>query len=140
MNEATKPKQKMETLDLQTISGRLAFITKEAGITDRKIRSTMAKICKVSPQAIHRWFDGNTHSPSAENIAALARHYEADLMWLITGDCVLDPDSDKTPVYDLKSKLKNFLPAGVELQKVKQIKITLSSIEIHTVFEGNGVL
>ena len=134
MPENKKLKQKMEKLDLETIAGRLAFIVKDAGIADRKIKSTMAGICDISPQAIHRWYDGNTSSPSAENIATLARYYRADLMWLITGERTIE-GNDLDCDLGAQLRLKKLLPDGMDTGTIKQIKITLSSVEICTSFE-----
>lgn len=138
MSDKKPLKQKMENLNLETIAGRLAFITKEAGVSTRKIRSTMAKICDVSPQAIHRWFDGNTNNPSAENIAVLARYYEADLMWLITGDHIIEGDKIQPHCkHTLNSKINAMLPDGVVAPAIKYIKISISNIEICTVFKDD---
>lgn len=69
-----------------TIVGRLEQTLREAGVGDRQVRTKMSNICGITTQAIAQWFNGQTSSPSAENIAAIAAFYGADLMWVITGD------------------------------------------------------
>ncbi len=70
---------------LDSIVGRLEQILMEAGVGKRQVRTQMASICDISTQAIAHWFSGSTSVPGAENIAAIAAYYDADLMWVITG-------------------------------------------------------
>ena len=68
------------------ISDRIEIILDHFGISKRDRTGVLANICGLSPQAIYKWFDGSTHNPTAENLAAIAKYYKVDLMWLITGE------------------------------------------------------
>lgn len=98
-----------------TIAGRLALVAKKAGVPDRKIRSTFADICECTPQAVHHWYDGNTSTPLADNIAAIAKYFSADLMWIITGE-----DNDVTQAIS---------------KNAQGIKITMNDVVIDISFQ-----
>lgn len=56
-----------------------------AGVGKRQVRSTIAALCDISPQAVQQWFSGGTKSPKPEHMAAVAREYDGNLMWIILG-------------------------------------------------------
>lgn len=64
---------------------RLRQVMLDSGVKERQVRSTMAKICGITPQSVHQWFDGRTKAPSAEHLAQIAAAYGVNLMWVVTG-------------------------------------------------------
>lgn len=67
------------------IAKRMEAYLLDAGVKRHKVRSTIAKVCGISPQSVHQWFDGRTKAPSAEHLALFAGKYSLNLMWLVTG-------------------------------------------------------
>jgi hypothetical protein len=84
----------------------------------------MAEICSCTPQAIHRWYDGNTKSPSADNIAAIAKHYKLDhaIGWVITGEgeCTMKLDTEDIPIQHKQTiaRLAGITPKSVTIEKL----------------------
>jgi hypothetical protein len=68
------------------------------GIPANKARATIARTCGITPQSVMKWFNGQTRYPRADHLALLARHFSADLYWLILGDDVSSsaPGSNET--------------------------------------------
>jgi hypothetical protein len=65
------------------IADRLKELATDAGSGERQIKGVLAEICGIKYQAVQQWF--LTGNPSPVNLAAIAAHYNANLMWIITG-------------------------------------------------------
>lgn len=72
-------------LDLDTAAGRMESVVLESGVEKRNVKSALADVCGIKVQSIHGWFNGTTKNPQAAHIAAVAVHYKADAVWIITG-------------------------------------------------------
>jgi len=70
---------------LETAATRMELVVLESGIEKKHVKSTLAEICGITAQSVHGWFSGSTKNPSAECVAAVAVHYSADAVWIITG-------------------------------------------------------
>jgi len=70
---------------LETAATRMESVVMEAGVDKRNVKAALADVCRIKVQSIHGWFNGTTKNPSAIHIAAVAVHYGADPIWLITG-------------------------------------------------------
>lgn len=55
------------------------------GVTDREMKSELADACGIKYQSVKGWFDGTSKSITAVNLAKIARRWDANLDWLITG-------------------------------------------------------
>tara|TARA_B100000965_G_scaffold233547_1_gene195599 strand:+ start:459 stop:1208 length:750 start_codon:yes stop_codon:yes gene_type:complete len=55
------------------------------GVTDREMKSELADACGIKYQSVKGWFDGTSKSITAVNLAKIARRWNANLDWLITG-------------------------------------------------------
>lgn len=77
---------------------RLERLLMDSGVGKRQVRSSIAKVCGISPQAVQQWFSGSTGSPTPENLAAVCKRYRGNLMWVITG--AGDMHSDSTLDHD----------------------------------------
>lgn len=64
---------------------RIFDVMDAAGIGKRQRRSTLAKVCGVSPQAIRDWEDGSTKNIRHDNLVAISEHFKISLHWLMTG-------------------------------------------------------
>lgn len=75
---------------------RIFELAEEQGISDRSVRSTLAKVCGVSPQAIRDWSDGSTKNIKEEHLVAVAKFFKVSTDYLLTGrnqTPALDPES-----------------------------------------------
>lgn len=123
-----------EEFDLETVPGRCAQLALNAGVPDRNVRSYLAEVCGISVQAIHRWFDGRTKHPKAHCLADIAKHFNADLMWIVTGES--DPRSfekaHSAPDFEtlVKQKIQECIGAG----PIKSVAMSLGAFEITTTF------
>lgn len=66
------------------IADRLKELATDTDVGERQIKTTLADICGIKYQAVQQWF--LTGNPSPTNLAAIAKHYNANLMWIITGE------------------------------------------------------
>jgi len=107
---------------LDSIVGRLEQVLMEAGVAKRQIRTKMASICGITPQAIAHWFSGSTSVPGAEHIAAIAAYYEVDLMWVITGD-PNGPTRVQGLLRNLALKKKKAAKQKMKIPKAQKMKI-----------------
>lgn len=64
---------------------RIFQVVRDAGVPDRNIRSTLAKLCGISVQAVRDWSEGKTKNISHEHLIKIAARYRVSLDWLITG-------------------------------------------------------
>jgi transcriptional regulator with XRE-family HTH domain len=69
-----------------TAAERLEKLVMSSGVGKRQVRGEIARICDISPQAVQQWFSGSTGSPKPENMAAIAKAFNGNLMWIITGE------------------------------------------------------
>ena len=68
-----------------TPADRIHELLISRGVKPRQVRSTLAKLCGISYQAVKEWFDGSTKKISPEYLVKIADAYDAPLVWLITG-------------------------------------------------------
>lgn len=64
---------------------RVLETVRKAGVKERSIRSTLARICGISPQAVRDWQEGRTQNIKHEHLVAISRHYRVSIDWLLTG-------------------------------------------------------
>lgn len=69
---------------------RIHLLVRRSGVSDRKIRSTLAKLCGISVQAVRDWFDGKTKNIGHEHLIAISEEYGVTLDWLLTGEPPID--------------------------------------------------
>lgn len=81
------------TIRTMATADRIKLALKEAGVEDRAIRSTLASICGVSPQAVAQWFSGATKDIRPAHLDAIATAYGLSLHWLITGKGPMKKDA-----------------------------------------------
>ncbi len=74
-----------KSLNLDTAAARMESVVLESGVEKQHVKSALAKVCGIKVQSIHGWFNGTTKNPLAAHIAAVAVHYKADAVWIITG-------------------------------------------------------
>lgn len=65
---------------------RIFEVARDAGIKPRSIRSTLAKVCGVSVQAVRSWEEGHTKDIRHEHVVALSRYFRVSVHWLLTGE------------------------------------------------------
>lgn len=65
---------------------RILYVVKHSGVQDRQIRSTLAKLRGISPQAVRDWFEGKTTNIRHEHLKAIAKEYSVTIDWLLTGE------------------------------------------------------
>lgn len=70
----------------ETFIDRLNRVLDEAGMPDHRRRATLATICGLTEQAVHKWFTDVGRNPCARHYASIAKHFNVDLRWLITGE------------------------------------------------------
>lgn len=73
-------------MEMTPTARRVFEVVAAAGIPQRSVRSTLARICGVSPQAIRDWQDGSTKNIKHEHLAAISKHFAVSIHWLITGE------------------------------------------------------
>ena len=66
------------------IADRLRQLALNAGVGERQVKSALAEIGGIKYQAVQQWFGSN--NPAPDNLAAIAKAYDANLMWIITGE------------------------------------------------------
>ena len=66
------------------IADRLRQLALNAGVGERQVKTALADICGIKYQAVQQWFGSN--NPAPDNLAAIAKEYNANLMWIITGE------------------------------------------------------
>lgn len=49
------------------------------------MKSMLAEVCGIAYQSVKGWFDGSTKTITAENLAKIAKHWDASLEWLVSG-------------------------------------------------------
>lgn len=57
-----------------------------AGNENIRVTQKLATICGISRQAVYMWYSGVTKYPRGHYMASVARHFDVDLMWIITGE------------------------------------------------------
>jgi SOS-response transcriptional repressor LexA len=57
------------------------------------MKSALANACGITYQSVKGWFDGSTKTITAENLAAIAKEWNASLVWLIDGTGTMEPSS-----------------------------------------------
>jgi len=67
------------------VTDRIVATVKASGVPDRKVRSTLAKLCGISPQAVKEWLDGKTKNIKHEHLIKIAGEYDVTIEWLLTG-------------------------------------------------------
>jgi len=65
---------------------RVFQVVAAAGVPPRSVRSTLARICGISPQAIRDWQDGSTKNIRHEHLVAISKHFAVSIHWLLTGE------------------------------------------------------
>lgn len=65
---------------------RIEQVLLDAGVGPRQVRSTLAALCGISPQAVRAWYSGDTKRISPEYLAKIAEAYGISVEWLITGE------------------------------------------------------
>lgn len=69
----------------ETVADRILIVVRAAEVPERKIRSTLAKACGVSPQAVKEWVEGKTKNIAHANLIAISKKWGVSLDWLISG-------------------------------------------------------
>lgn len=91
------------------IPERLERLVMSAGFGKRQVRGELARVCKISPQAIGQWFNGSTKSPNADHLAMIAKAYGANLLWIVTGEgpmlTTVPLDKDEARMLDIWRQL-----------------------------------
>lgn len=75
---------------MNTQADRVMLLMKERQVPKRKVRSALADACGITYQSVTDWFDGSTKTISGHHLAAIARKWNADLDWLISGTGKMD--------------------------------------------------
>lgn len=70
---------------MASVTDRIFEVVTDEGVAKRSRRSTLARICGISPQAVRDWEEGATKNVRHEHIAAIAKEYGISIDWLITG-------------------------------------------------------
>lgn len=78
---------------------RIKKLVTGTGVADHKVRSTLAKLCGVTPQAVGEWESGKTKRISPEYLAKIAAEYGVSVEYLITGrDSLINQKNSKLEV------------------------------------------
>lgn len=77
---------------MSTQAERVLALLKARGLTDRQIKPQLAKVCGATYQSAQQWLNGDTKSIAGEYLAKIARHWGANLDWLVTGVGSMDAD------------------------------------------------
>lgn len=95
-----------------TINERIFELLRNNGVTEQKLRPTLAKVCGVSLQAVHQWSTAKSYR--AEYLLAIAQEYHTTIEWILTGlgpriqsDTVLEPRKNQQEALALVEKSKN---------------------------------
>lgn len=64
---------------------RIEKLLLENGIEKRKIKSSLAKVCGITPQAVYQWFNDSTGRISPDYLDKIARHWGTTTDYLISG-------------------------------------------------------
>lgn len=64
---------------------RIVEVVRDAGVPEHKIRSTLAQVCGISPQAIKDWVEGKTKNIKHAHLVAICKKWGISLDWLISG-------------------------------------------------------
>lgn len=64
---------------------RIKKLVLESGVPEHKVRSTLARICKITPQAVGEWESGKTKRISPDYLALIAHEFDESIEYLITG-------------------------------------------------------
>jgi hypothetical protein len=73
-----------------TPAERILKLMKARGVPHRKVRSELAALCVISPQAVGDWFKEKTKKISSEYLVIIADRYDTTLEWLVTGKGEMD--------------------------------------------------
>lgn len=77
---------------MNTQAERVLHLLRARGLTDRQIKPELARVCGVSYQSAQQWLNGATKSIGGEYLAKIARHWGANLDWLVTGRGRMEPE------------------------------------------------
>lgn len=72
---------------------RIFELARSEGLGKRELRSSLAKTCGISPQAVRDWEEGKTKNIKLEHLIALSRRFQVSLDYLLTGDIRSAQDS-----------------------------------------------
>lgn len=64
---------------------RIKKLALASGVPPRKVRSTLAAICGISPQAVADWETGKTKKISPDHLLAIGERYQVTVEYLISG-------------------------------------------------------
>ncbi len=70
---------------METTAERIFHLVRESGVPDKNARSTLAKVCGISPQAVRDWDQGKTKNINHEYLKKIAKRYNVTIDWLLTG-------------------------------------------------------
>ncbi|MDW3204603.1 MAG: helix-turn-helix domain-containing protein [Alphaproteobacteria bacterium] len=124
---------KQATNRRMTIGDRIKQARESAGLN----QAQLAKLCRVSAQAVSQWESGAT-SPKGENIGHLIRALKVRAEWLTLGIGPRDPDpnngDDATKTYALRvtyvlmttlSRFENGLRFDIEPDQIRDFSMAL---------------
>lgn len=77
------------------ITRRIEQLILEHGVPADQVRNKITDITGLSKQALSKWFNGDTQTPTVEHIMDIAEHFHADLTWLISGKTSLEHDAER---------------------------------------------
>lgn len=112
-NEGMPLRQTCNLGGMNEYAERVERLLVAKGVKDRDMRTELADACGIKYQSVKGWFDGTSKSITAINLAKIAKHWNANLHWLITGEGEMLADSpaqegaseadyDLVPQYDAR--------------------------------------
>jgi len=89
----------LKMTDSTTIPGpitqRIEQLILEHGVPPDKVRSKITEITGLSKQALSKWFNGDTATPTVDHIKAITDHFHADPVWLLWGETSTQYDEQR---------------------------------------------
>lgn len=70
---------------MKTQAERVLELVRAQGVPERKIRRELAEVCGIAYQSVYDWFTGKTKIIEAEHLARIARRYDGNLEYLVSG-------------------------------------------------------
>lgn len=97
---------------MSDVVDRIRQVLSEHGVSEDQIRNELAAACGIKYQSVKGWFDGTTKNIQAGNLARIAKRWDVDLYWLVTGEGEMragaahremtEADYDLIPQYDVR--------------------------------------
>lgn len=105
----------------KTTAERIFEVVADAGVKPRSRRSTLAKLCGISVQAVRGWEEGKTANIQHAHLVKIARRYRVSIDYLLGNTDNKKPPSSLTPEQ---------YATGLEVLPASEIEAIISEIMV----------